>query len=261
MSQHEPAPLHGAMFSTAATLGHAESNTLGPTAGNGFRNRWVDDLAHLSEHGISTVRVTLDWSRLQPRPGSIDAGWVEFYGSLLDASRALGSQTWVCLHEAGVPKWFDNEGGFGDDDAAAKWWPRWVEAAAEHFGDRVAGWIPFLTPPSSVASVWSDTWSIVGGNAPVVRSFRLPDDRDSLPDDNAEATHLGLSLSRVDDDRSSDHHDGALEAERIGTLIRDLAEHSAALPIVVTNAEHPQHATMTISVRRWKTSTRRWPTL
>ena len=39
----------GAALTTAATLGHADTADLGPTAGNGFRTRWPDDLAALQD--------------------------------------------------------------------------------------------------------------------------------------------------------------------------------------------------------------------
>ena len=38
---------------------------------------------------------------------------------------------------ARIPRWFDNDGGFDDDETFTTWWPRWVERIADRFGDSV----------------------------------------------------------------------------------------------------------------------------
>jgi beta-glucosidase len=106
----------GAALTTAATLGHADTADLGPTSGNGFRTRWPDDLATLQDLGISEVRIALDWARLQPKPGRLDDDWAEHFEQILLAARAIGMRPWACLYEAAVPRWFDNDGGFGNDE-------------------------------------------------------------------------------------------------------------------------------------------------
>ena len=94
----------GAALTTAATLGEADTADLGPTAGNGFRTRWPDDLATLQELGITDVRIALDWARLQPKPGQLDDDWAEQFEQILRAADAIGVRTWACLHEASVPR-------------------------------------------------------------------------------------------------------------------------------------------------------------
>jgi hypothetical protein len=164
----------GASLTTAATLGHADSADRGPTAGNGFGTRWPDDLAALRDLGISDVRIALDWSRLQPAPGTLDHGWVERFEQILQAARAIGLRPWACLHEDAVPRWFDNDGGFDDDETFTRWWPRWVERAADRFGDLVEGWVPFACIPGGAPEQpWIDTWGILAGGPPVVAAVDL----------------------------------------------------------------------------------------
>jgi beta-glucosidase len=170
----------GAALTTAATLGHADSADLGPTAGNGFRTRWPDDLAALQDLGITDVRIALDWARLQPKPGMLDNDWAERFEQILQAADAIGMRPWACLHEAAVPRWFDNDGGFDDDETFTTWWPRWVERAADRFGDLVAGWLPFACIPPSADQPWIDTWGILAGGPPVVAAVDLRDRADSV---------------------------------------------------------------------------------
>lgn len=168
--------LRGAALTTSATLGYADTADLGPTAGNGFRTRWPDDLAALQEAGITDVRITLDWARLQPKPNEIDADWAEWFDQLLQAAAAIDLRPWACLHDGSVPRWFDNDGGLDDDEALTRWWPRWVERAADRFGDVVSGWVPFARIPSGAAEQpWIDTWGILRGGAPVVAAIDVRD--------------------------------------------------------------------------------------
>ncbi len=120
----------GTALPTSTTLGYADGSDLGPTAGNGFFTRWPDDLARLQELGVTDVRLTLDWARLQPAPDRLDDGWTERFGQMITAADAIGLRVWATLHDGSIPRWFDNEGGLGDAEALTRWWPRWVELAA-----------------------------------------------------------------------------------------------------------------------------------
>ncbi len=148
----------GASLSTVTTLGYADASDVGPSVGNGFQTRWSDDLAALRDAAVTDVCITLDWARLQPKPGTIDAGWAEQFEQILRAATAIDLSVWACLHDGSIPKWFDNDGGFGDGETFAVWWPRWVERAAERFGDLVAGWVPFSCIPAERSEQpWIDT--------------------------------------------------------------------------------------------------------
>lgn len=220
----------GASLTTSSTLGFAERADLGPTAGNGFYRSWPDDLATLQELGISDLCLTLDWARLQPKPGALDVDWAERFEQMLDAGAAIGLQMWATLHDASIPRWFDNEGGFDDAETFGRWWPRWVESAADRFGDSVAGWVPFTIIPDGAGGTWRDTWTILEGVHPVVASV----------DPNAIGSYLGqmdlIGVSLAPPPESADTPDDrALEsiATEWGQLIRDAAD-SADRPVAIT---------------------------
>ena len=105
--------------------------------------------------GLTDVRLAVDWARVQPAPGQIDDDWREWYEDTIGASRGRAA-IWATLWEGPVPRWFDDEGGFADDAAAGRWWPRWVETAAGLVGDRVDGWFPMDDPVSQVAHLTDD---------------------------------------------------------------------------------------------------------
>ena len=187
-----PDPIRiGGVFPLKVGLGIGPHADAAPADGNDLATRWREDLALLADAGITAVRFPFDWSRLQPRPGRFDDDWRELYDDVLDLAGALGIDVWPCLFEGVQPAWFDDEGGFADDRAAARRWPAFVEAAADHFGDRVAGWIPLDDPVGHAARTsdgdslrhqaalhnllvaWRDAWRLLRGGPPVATSMRV----------------------------------------------------------------------------------------
>jgi hypothetical protein len=230
----------GTSIGTGVSLGHDELSTLGPTPGNGFEHRWADDLAAIAEHGATAVRLTLDWSRLQPRAGALDGRWAEWFDGVLTGCRRVGLDPWVVLVEHDLPRWFDDAGGFDDPVAAGRYFPRWAERAADRFGDLVAGWIPLLTAPPEAASRWQDAWSALAGPVPVTRVVTLPDDRRLLArpvewgdrPDWCDRSGLRVATAAA---RALDEDDRRRERERLGELVRQLAEEGPDLPIVLVD--------------------------
>lgn len=204
--------LRGAALTTATTLGYADSADLGPTAGNGFYRRWPDDLAALQDVGVTDLRLTLDWARLQPKPGALDGDWAERFEQILRAARAIDLRTWVTLHDGSIPRWLDNEGGLTDADALSTWWPRWVEPAADRYGDLADAWIPFCAIPGAAStSAWADTWGILGGGSAAVVASIGPDDdpASTISFVRGRCHRLGVALAND----ANDAKDGANEAK------------------------------------------------
>jgi Glycosyl hydrolase family 1 len=230
----------GAALTTATTLGFADTADVGPTAGNGFYRRWPDDLALLQDMGITDVRLTLDWARLQRKPGDLDPDWVERFANMLEAAGAIGLRAWATLYDGSLPRWFDNEGGFGDGPAFDTWWPRWVERAAETFGGNVHGWVPFDVIPSNAAQPWRDTWGILGGEQPVVASIGGPDGLDRIGTFVGRTDRVGVSFEPVwEPDAALDDQMLDEAEDRWGTLIRVAADEVDA-PAVVSGFR-PSH--------------------
>ena len=162
--------------------------------GNGFHTRFADDLAALAATGVRHVRLGVDWARLQPRSGmgdELSGEWFEWYRDVIIAADAVGIGVWASLLERHVPRWFDDERGFRDTKTADRYWPRFVEAVASAFGDRVHGWFPIDDPIGFASRVepddvvrhgevvetmvraWRDAWRVLRGGPPVAGSFAV----------------------------------------------------------------------------------------
>ena len=233
--------LRGASLTTAATLGYADTADRGPTAGNGFHSRWPDDLAALQDVGITDVRITLDWARLQPKPGVIDGDWAERFEQIVRAADAIGVRPWACLHDGSIPRWFDNDGGFDNDANFTTWWPRWVERAAGRFGDLVVGWVPFdCIPAGAPDQPWIDTWGILAGGPPVVAAVDLHHRAGTVDRYVGQMNFLGAVLAGVwDDDSVVGAATLAGCVDRWGGEIREAAEAiDSAFVIASFSADH-----------------------
>jgi len=115
--------------------------------GNGWATNAADDAATLASLGLDIHRFTIEWVRLEPRPGAVDPGRVEHERDVLQAVRAAGLSPWVTLHHTSLPGWFaDDEGGFRDRKARSYYWARHVDRCAEWFDDLVDAWVPVEDP-------------------------------------------------------------------------------------------------------------------
>ena len=115
--------------------------------GNGFATNAGGDAALLVAHGLTHLRLTVEWARLEPAAGRVDGDAVEHYRRLLEDVVAAGAHPWVTLHHTSLPGWFaDDEGGFSDKRARGYLWARHVDRCAELFDDLVTGWCPIDDP-------------------------------------------------------------------------------------------------------------------
>ena len=166
---------------------------------NDILKRFDEDFAQLASLGVGQIRLAFDWAALQPRAGGLDDEWCERYHVIVSSARAHGLGVVAGLRDGATPGWFEDEGGFGDQKAAGRWWPRWVEAAAATFGDHLAGFIPLADPVGAVAAwaadsrrhvealrnvavAWRDAWHILEGGPPVGTDLAL---RVVMPADNS----------------------------------------------------------------------------
>jgi beta-glucosidase len=188
--------------------------------GNGWGTNYADDARVLASIGVTAVRVTIDWARLEPAAGRVDGERVEHERRVLDAVRDAGLQPWLTLHHTAAPGWFaDDEGGFRDERARGYFWPRHVDRCAEWFEDVAAGWVPIedpvgwalraflrgVRPPGRVAPDLARAavigaleanhaaWRILrNGNAPVMCVLGLRDVRAKAPEDPDDAVWFGV---------------------------------------------------------------------
>lgn len=115
--------------------------------GNGFATNFHDDLALIASLGVTDIRLTLEWARIEPVEGKIDTESLDRYRDVLEQARSVGLEPWLTLHHTTLPGWFSEDTkGFREEHGRDYHWMRHVDRCAEHFADVAAGWTPIEDP-------------------------------------------------------------------------------------------------------------------
>lgn len=115
--------------------------------GNGFATNFGDDLALIASLGVTDVRLTIEWARIEPVEGKVDSSELDRYGDIVAHARSVGLLPWVTLHHTSLPGWFSEDGrAFADERGREYHWLRHVDRCAERLGDIVEGWTPIDDP-------------------------------------------------------------------------------------------------------------------
>ncbi len=115
--------------------------------GAGFATEFRDDLAQMSRLGLNSLRLTVEWARVEPAPGRPDSDALDRYIDIAEAARHRGIDLWITLHHTSLPGWYlDDEGGHADSTARQQFWVRHVDRMAEVFADTATVWCPIEDP-------------------------------------------------------------------------------------------------------------------
>ena len=103
------------------------------------------DLQLCRDLGLNAIRVSIEWSRIEPSPGSLDSAAILRYRSLLQSIRDHGMRPFVTLHHFTHPQWFEDQGGFLSESAVKKF-AEFATVAVGAFSDLCCDWVTFNEP-------------------------------------------------------------------------------------------------------------------
>lgn len=75
-------------------------------------NRWREDFDLIEAMGHNAFRMSVEWARLEPRPGQWDEAALGRYVDMVADLRRRGIEPMVTLHHFVLPLWFAEAGGF-----------------------------------------------------------------------------------------------------------------------------------------------------
>jgi beta-glucosidase len=108
-------------------------------------NRFEGDYDLAVELGHNAHRLSIEWSRVEPRPGEYDpAAWAH-YREMLAALKARGMTVFLTLHHFTVPTWFADAGAWLMPESPALF-AGFARDAARELGDLVDFWITINEP-------------------------------------------------------------------------------------------------------------------
>jgi beta-glucosidase len=115
-----------------------------------FFHRYADDIALAKSMGVRVYRISVEWARVQPRPGEWDERGFAFYDRVIAAMRASGIRPMLTLDHWVYPGWAADRGGWGDPGMVGAWL-----ANARRVVDRYARfdplWVTINEVPAYVA--------------------------------------------------------------------------------------------------------------
>ena len=118
-------------------------------AANGWE-LYEHDLDLAKGLGLNAFRFSLEWSRIEPRPGVIDRQAVAHYHRLLDAIHARGMTPIVTLVHYVYPAWLDTVGPRGragwESTRAVEAYTRYVRFVSREYGSKIRYYLTFNEP-------------------------------------------------------------------------------------------------------------------
>ena len=124
--------------------GHVKSGESCGLACDWWKNAERDfDLAR--DMGLNALRLSVEWSRLEPRAGRWNVQALERYRQMLHGLQQRGIQPMVCLHHFTHPKWFERQGAFLAREAV-ELFERFTRRIVRELGDLCRHWVTFNEP-------------------------------------------------------------------------------------------------------------------
>ncbi len=130
-------------------------------------HRYREDFALLGRLHNNAHRFSIEWSKVEPRPGCFDEEVIEHYRDMLRELRRLEMTPMVTLLHFTTPLWFEDRGGWRAPRSVS-WWLPFVERVADRLGDLVGLWCTINEPNIAAFLGW------VAGEFPPGRVRDLP---------------------------------------------------------------------------------------
>ncbi len=157
-------------------LGHvAQEDTSGLAC-----NWWEDaeaDFDRAASLGTNALRLSVEWSRVEPEPGSFDERALARYVEMVEGLRARGIEPMVTLHHFTNPRWLADEGGWEEAETVERF-ARFVKRVVEALGPACDLWCTINEPnvyayQGYLAGVWPPGQSDLGTAMRVMRHLLL----------------------------------------------------------------------------------------
>lgn len=128
--------------------------------------RYEEDFELLQSLNLSTLRFSIEWSRIEPKEGTWDSKEIQHYRAYFESLTKRGIEPVVTLFHFTLPVWFSERGGF-EKRTNVKYYIRFVEKVLAEFG-RNLRYIITINEPEVYARE-----SYLSGNWPPQQQSRL----------------------------------------------------------------------------------------
>ncbi len=121
-------------------------------------NRYAEDFSLAKQIGLNSMRISIEWSRIEPEVGHWNMEAVEHYRKVLREMKAQGLTRMVTLHHFTLPMWAYKKGGFGNSEIIPAF-KKYAQFIAQQLGDEIDLWNTINEPEvytymSSLRGIW-----------------------------------------------------------------------------------------------------------
>ncbi len=104
------------------------------------------DFDRMVDMGLNAHRLSLEWSRIEPREGYFDQGALDRYRAMLLGLRRRGIEPMVTLHHFTNPIWLDEKRAWEHTEVIGPLFERYTETVVKALGDLCDLWCPINEP-------------------------------------------------------------------------------------------------------------------
>jgi beta-glucosidase len=115
--------------------------------------RWEGDVALQRALGLGAHRMSIEWARIEPRPGEIDRAALDRYREMVGALRDAGIEPMITLHHFTLPAWLARSGGLLADGFAERL-AGLARVAVGALGDLCRRWVTINEPNVLAANAY-----------------------------------------------------------------------------------------------------------
>jgi beta-glucosidase len=95
--------------------------------------------------GVNALRLSVEWSRIEPEEGRWDEAALARYGQMLRALHERGIRPFVTLHHFTNPQWFEEKQGFANAESVGLF-QRFTQRVVAALGNLCRDWATFNEP-------------------------------------------------------------------------------------------------------------------
>lgn len=140
-----------------------------------FRHNYVADIDRAKQLGVNVFRFSVEWARIEPRPGQVDETELAYYDDVVRHVLDAGMRPMITLDHWVYPGWVADQGGWDSDRTVDAWL-----ANARRVVDRYKGlgalWITINEPTvylqNETANGGLAGWKLPWAQARLVRVHR-----------------------------------------------------------------------------------------
>ncbi|HAG27436.1 TPA: glycoside hydrolase family 1 protein [Patescibacteria group bacterium] len=121
-------------------------------------NRFEEDFDIAKQIGLNAMRISIEWSRIEPTEGKFDVAAIAHYKRVLESLRKHGLTRMVTLFHFTLPQWVAEKDGFANS-SNIQYFVRYAKLIAEELGEEIELWNTINEPEvftymSSLAGKW-----------------------------------------------------------------------------------------------------------